>query len=205
VISSGVIIGNPAATVSQLFINVQGPDFSFLSNGGPIGGFLPNIGSCTPCTSAVVDLGATLDSSGFMLGSGTGVVQGTTYPHVWVGFSSGTLTTPTVTLTELGESLVDVPFSFTAVMNGYLGDPFTSDLQQIFAVDLVGSGRASARFIGLVDESGANGRSFSLGSLMQYEFVQPQTTPEPGTLFLVGGAMGGLAARRALASRRRRS
>jgi hypothetical protein len=37
---------------------------------------------------------------------------------------------------------------------------------------------------------------------MQYDFAQPQPVPEPGTLFLVGGAIGALAARRSLRSRR---
>ena len=118
-----------------------------------------------------------------------------------VAFGSGTITTPTVTLTELGQSLVDVPFSFTAVMNGYLESPVTrpSNAPPIFTVELTGSGRASASFIGLIDENSPTGRSFSLGSFMQYEFVQPQPVPEPGTLFLVGGAIAALAARRSLA------
>jgi hypothetical protein len=214
VISSGVAIGNPLGVgVSHLIMNVQGPEFSFLTNGGPIGGFLPNIDDCNPCgvfdggvfvPSPVVDLGATLNSSGFDDGTGTGLIEGVTYPQVHVRFSSGTITTPSVTLTELGESLVDVPFSFTAVMNGYLEDQVTrpSNAPPIFTVELTGSGRASASFIGLNDENSPSGRSFSLGSLMQYDFVQPQPVPEPGTLFLVGGAIGALAARRSLRNRR---
>ena len=64
-------------------------------------------------------------------------------------------------LTELGESLVDVPFRFTAVMNGYVGDPFASDPQLAFTVDLVGRGRASASFFGLMDDE--HGRTFPSG------------------------------------------
>ena len=126
-------------------------------------------------------------------------------PVAYVSFSSGALTTPTATLTELGATLVELPFTFTAVMNGYLESPVTrpSDAPPTFTLRLTGSGRASASFIGLTDETSPNGRSFSLGSFMRYDFVQPQPVPEPGTLFLVGGAIGALAARRSLALRRR--
>jgi hypothetical protein len=206
VISSGVAIGNAAGPgVSHLFMNVQGPEFFLFTSGGPIGGFLPNIDECSPCASAVVNLGATLNSSGFDDGSGTGLIEGVTYPQVFVRFSSGTITTPSATLTELGESLVELPFSFSAMMNGYLESPVTrpSDAPPIFTVELTGSGKASASFIGLADEVSPTGRSFSLGSFMQYDFVQPQPVPEPGTLFLVGGAIAALAARRSLRSRRR--
>jgi PEP-CTERM motif len=204
-ISSGVILSAPS--ISLFVMDVQGPGFSFVST--PIGGFLANIGSCTPCVddafvpSPVVDLGATLEPSG--QGAIQGVIEGTTYPWTFVTFSSGTFTTPTATLTELGESLVEVPFTFSAVMNGYLEDPLTrpSNAPPLFTLDLTGSGRASASFIGLTDEASPAGRSFSLGSDMRYEFVQAQPVPEPGTLFLVGGAIAALAARRSLASRRR--
>jgi hypothetical protein len=202
VISSGFILANPTPAVKQLVMDVHGSEFSFLTNGGPIGGFLPNIGDCLPCASPVVDLGATLNSAGFGEGSGTGLIEGVTYPDVFVRFSSGTITTSAVTLTELGESLVDVPFSFTAVMNGFLESPLTrpSDAPPVFTVELTGSGRASASFIGLIDDE--HGQTFSIGSFMRYEFVQPQPVPEPGTLFLVGGAIGALAARRSLRNRR---
>jgi hypothetical protein len=203
VISSGWAIGNAAgAGVSHLVMNVQGPAFSFVTSGGPIGGFLPNIDECLPCASPVVDLGAKLETQklGFEPGSGTGVIEGVTYAHVWVGFESGTITTPMVTLTELGESFVDVPFSFNTLMHGYLGDLVQGNLERVFTVELTGSGRASASFIGLVDDE--HGQTFSIGSLMRYDFVQPQPVPEPGTLFLVGGAIGALAARRSLRNRR---
>ena len=189
--------------LSHLVMNVQGTAFSFFT--GPIGGFLPNIDECLPCASPVVDLGAKLETQklGFEPGSGTGVVEGVSYPHVWVGFESGTITTPTVTLTELGESFVDVPFSFNTLMHGYLGDLVQGNLERVFTVELTGSGRASASFIGLADDE--HGQTFSMGSLIRYDFVQPQPqpVPEPGTLFLVGGAIAALAARRSLARRRR--
>jgi hypothetical protein len=203
VISSGWAIGNAAGPgVSHLVMNVQGTAFSFFTSGGPIGGFLPNIDECLPCASPVVDLGAKLETQklGFEPGSGTGVVEGVSYPHVWVGFESGAITTPTVTLTELGESFVDVPFSFNTLMHGYLGDLVQGNLERVFTVELTGSGRASASFIGLADDE--HGQTFSMGSLIRYDFVQPQPVPEPGTLFLGGAAIVALAARRSLRNRR---
>jgi hypothetical protein len=197
-ISSGVMVGN--TMLFDLAINnVQGPGLSISANS--IGGFHPNIGSCIPCDSPVVNLGATLFSQSFD-GPFTGTVGGVHYPSAWVQWISGTFTTPTATLTELGESVVNLPFSFSGVMRGFLENPLTRpfDAQPLFTVALAGSGRASARFFGLTEENG--GRSFSPSPpAIRYEFAQP--VPEPGTLFLVGGAIAALAARRSLASRRR--
>ncbi len=141
--------------------------------------------------SPVADLGATFDQ--FSSGGGTGVIEGVTYPLVYVGFSSGTFTTPTATLTELGSSLVDVPFTFAGVMNGFLEHPLTrpSDALPIFTVELGGSGRASARFFGLVDDNGARVYRVFPDSI-RYDFTRSEPVPEPGTLLLVGGALGGL-------------
>ncbi len=86
------------------------------------------------CVAPVVPRGswiaATLNTTALEPGSGTGVIEGVTYPHVWVGFESGTITTPRVTLTELGESFVDVPFSFNTLMHGYLGDLVQGNLER---------------------------------------------------------------------------
>ena len=93
---------------------------------------------------------------------------------------------------DSGVSLVEVP---SALRRDERVSPERArrrpgDAPPIFTLELTGSGRASARFIGLfVDEVG---QTFSLGSLMRYEFVQPQPVPEPGTLFLVGGAIAAL-------------
>jgi hypothetical protein len=97
VISSGTIAGHVLLSVAQL--DIQGSGFSFT---GALDGFLGNAAACTPCLSPVADLGATLDQ--FSSGGGTGVIEGVTYPLVYVGFSSGTFTTPTATLTELGST-----------------------------------------------------------------------------------------------------
>jgi len=199
VISSGTIAGHVLISVAQF--DVQGSGFSFT---GSLEGFLGNAASCTPCASPVADLGATLDQ--FSTGGGTGVIEGVTYPLVYVGFSSGTFTAPTATLTELGSSLVEAPFTFTGVMNGYLEHPLIrpSDALPIFTVNLAGSGRASAGFFGLVDDNGARVYSVFPDSI-RYEFTGSEPVPEPGTLLPVGSTLAGLSLARAGARRPRRS
>ena len=185
-ISSGTITGHVLLSAAQF--DIQGSGFSFT---GVVEGFLGNPASCTPCLSPVADLGAQLDQ--FSTGAGTGLIEGVTYPLVYVGFSSGTFTTPTATLTELGSTLVQVPFTFTGVMNGFLEHPLIrpSDALPIFTVDLRGSGQASARFFGLVDDNGVRAYSVFPDSI-RYEFTTSEPIPEPGTLLLVGGALGAL-------------
>jgi hypothetical protein len=92
---------------------------------------------------------------------------------------------------ELGSTLVEVPFTFTGVMNGFLEHPLIrpSDALPIFTVDLNGGGRASARFFGLVDDNGVRAYSVFPDSI-RYEFTTSEPVPEPGTLLLVGGALG---------------
>ena len=163
VISSGWAIGNAVGPgVSHLAMAVQGPEFSIF-RARPHRRIPPQYWRVQPvwdlrwwrvCALACRgSRGETRNSkTGFEPGSGTGVVEGVSYPHVWWGSESGTITTPTVTLTELGESFVDVPFSFNTLMHGYLGDLSGQPLERVFTVELTGSGRASASFIGLIDE-----------------------------------------------------
>ena len=197
-ISSGTITGHVLLSAAQF--DIQGSGFSFT---GVVEGFLGNAASCTPCLSPVADLGAQLDQ--FSTGAGTGLIEGVTYPLVYVGFSSGTFTTPTATLTELGSTLVEVPFTFSGVMNGYVEDPLIrpSDALPIFTVNLDGSGRASAGFFGLLDDNGARVYTVS-PPLIRYEFTRTEPVPEPGTLLLVGGTLAGLTLARARSRRGRR-
>jgi hypothetical protein len=194
-ISSGTVAAHVFSSIAGL--NLEGPGFSFL---GAVEGFLGNAAACSPCSSPVVDIGATLDP--FSTGGGTGVIDGVSYSLVFIGFSSGTFSTGTATLTELGTSLVALPFTFSGVMNGYLEDPLIrpNDAPPIFTVSLFGQGTASARFFGQVDEDGQRSFSVDPGSV-RYEFA-PVITPEPGTGLLLGTALAALGVRR---WRRRRS
>jgi hypothetical protein len=94
---------------------------------------------------------------------------------------------------ELGSTLVEVPFTFTGVMNGFLEHPLIrpSDALPIFTVDLGGSGMASASFFGFVDDNGR--RAYSVfPHFITYEFTTSEPVPEPGTLLLVGSALSAL-------------
>src|SRR3954471_3668631 len=165
-ITSGSLTGHVLLSAASL--DVVGDGFSFM--GYFEGGFLSNLAACTPCASSSVNLGASIapDSTG----GGAGTIKGVDYPWVYIGFSSGTFTTPTAMLTDLGASMVEVPFEFSAVMNGYLESPVTrpSDAPPNFTVNLTGRGRASASFFGLVDDTGV--RSYSVHpDSVRYEFT----------------------------------
>lgn len=113
-----------------------------LSFVGSVEGFLGNAAACSPCASPVVDLGATLDP--FSTGGGTGGIDGVSYSLVYIGFPSGTFSTGTAPLTELGVSVVEVPFTFSGVMNGYLEHPLIRPSDHSARGDGAHAGRSPA-------------------------------------------------------------
>ena len=212
VISSG---GHPATRrvgVSQLIMNVQGPEFCCAS-AAPSGDSSPNIGTCTPCVDAGLCALARRGSRGDARNSKTGLRTRKRHRshrrrhlparlggvRIWNNHHAHGDADRARRIVR-GRS-VQLQYPDARIPRG----PGHEAIRRaaLFTVELTGSGRASASFIGLVDESSPTRRSFSLGSFMQDDFVQPQPVPEPGTLFLVGGAIAALAARRSLRNRRR--
>ena len=127
------------------------------------------------------------------------VFKGVEYPELIVapGLTYGTFVTPSVMLTELGTSVITMPFSFAGVVTAFargneLGEP-------VFSVPVSGSGIARARLQTFTDPAGdgyfpiyLEGRDFHL----EYIFSAPEPVPEPATLALAGGALGLAIARR---------
>ena len=159
-ISSGIILGNRPHRLGARPWTYKGPGSR---SRDPVGGFLAKLASCTPCARPSWISGRR-STPGFSNGAITGVIEGITYPLVYVGFGSGTITTPTATLTELGESLVEVPFTFTAVMNGYLESPLDEAVRR--AAHLHSGAHGQRQGIGALHrpQSRRTATSFSLGS-----------------------------------------
>ena len=111
----------------------------------------------------------------------------------WVSFTGDLRFTgagvqlPAIALSESDSIIIEMPFSFAGVLNGY--DIFRRDTFLLFSSELTGNGTARLLFSGS-----------SFGGLIyrqtEYEFVDP--VPEPGTMTLVGsvGLLAALARRR---------
>jgi hypothetical protein len=130
-------------------------------------------------------------------GSATGVAfAGEPNPLMrWVTFTGDLSFTgsgvqlPAIAPSEFESIIVEMPFSFAGVLNGY--DIFRRDTLLLFSSELTGSGTARLRF------SGSPFGGFTYRQT-EYEFVDP--VPEPGTMTLVGsvGLLAALARRRRL-------
>ena len=128
-------------------------------------------------------------------GSATGVdFAGEPNPLMrWVTFTGDLSFTgpgvqlPAIAPSEFDSIIVEMPFSFSGVLNGY--DIFRRDTLLLFSSELIGSGTARLRF------SGSPFGAFTYRQT-EYEFVDP--VPEPGTMTLVGsvGLLAALARRR---------
>ena len=197
-----VIVGGSASTTSlpprQATLSLLGADRSVFNVGWPIPVFidaalrcgLPN--SCAPETlfnpnarfvlNEVPLLG---DAGPFPAGSAT--INGVTYPPPGVpfvtfngdlNFTGGAGALPASPPSEFQSFVLDLPFSFTGVLNGY--DIFRRDPALLFSSELEGSGTAHLSF---------TGTAFNRLSYLrtEYEF---EPVPEPATLtmVLIGGA-----------------
>jgi hypothetical protein len=148
--------------------------------------------SCTPCAP-----GTTLDLGGSFEGpraSGSAFVDGVTYSEVFLDGMTGTFSSPAFVISGTDSVRVTRPFTFSAVVSGYLLDPFVYGITQpAFTKTLSGTGVASATFLFNDDET-----PLFFGTGLRYDFTNPGATPEPATLLLVatGVAIGALGRRR---------
>jgi len=147
--------------------------------------------SCTPCTpGTTLDLGGRFD---LPRASGEALVNGVTYPTIFVDGMTGTFTTPSFVIDGTGDVRVSLPFSYSGTVTGYILDPFVHGLTEpAFTVDLAGSGTASATLF-YTDTDGQ--RLFSANAL-RYDFEDTAAVPEPATLMLCGLGTALMALRR---------
>jgi len=203
-----VLLLAPPAVSADPIVITGGTVETFLTSGYPIligddfrlslnvQAFTTPLSECNPCVP-----GQTADAGGSFVGpsaSGFATVDGVFYNQIYTDGLTGTFTTGTFTLD--GPSTFAVPFTYNAVINGYLTDPFVTGYSDpVFTKTLTGQGTAVAFF------TESNGLLFANGT--RYLFSGPDPTPEPGTLLLCGTALlaGAVRKRRRKESRRNAS
>jgi hypothetical protein len=180
-------------SLSLARILLTGRDFA-LSTGTE--DFFSDLRQCAPCEPNVpVSLGARWAPTGINGGSAT--VNGVHFSEVFFGpGSSGTFTTPAMTLAGSGPVTVTLPFTFRGTVTGFASSAFADP---VFTTALAGSGTARARFntfvfdrTTLFSATDLPGADFQL----EYVFSGVSPTPEPATLLLMASGALVLEARR---------
>lgn len=169
------IFGQPSYTITGL-------DFSVTASGGDPG----NGPSCLPCVS-----GAPISISTFLvgtsLGSGTAIINGTTFSNIgFLGeFSFGV--DPIVLPNDTFDHMVEVPFVFSGNIRGCLPSNVVCTTEVFSTTQLVGAGIAKASFT-FAGFSNSGAALFNFVSV-RYDF---RPVPEPVTLTLLASGLIGL-------------
>ena len=197
VITNGTIRLNGA--FGGVSYNFSGPGFSLV--GGGEGGFA-QARTCTPCLAGS-SLGGGMFIIGNGLGSGTVVINGTTFPGVslrgTMDISSGGFSVPSV---QTNVTLTS-GFNMTASIFGCPG-PFSPCDPPVFGTTLLqGSGTATLQL--LFSGLNSSGVPLFFFSSLTYRFG-PDTpeVPEPMTITLLTTGLLGLGAKLSLSRKRKR-
>ena len=206
-----VIIGGTVTTDTLpprgAAFSLRGADGSQFDLGWPIPGLIdaaascgfPNR-SCAPGTLIISNARFFLDEVPFLgipdlIPIGTATINGVSYPPPGVpfltfngdvSFSGGAGALPAAPPSEFQMFVLNLPFSFSGVLNGY--DIFRRDPLLLFSSDLQGSGTAHLSF---------TGTAFNRFSYLrtEYEF---EPVPEPATLTMMLTGTGAALLRRRL-------
>jgi PEP-CTERM motif len=159
--------------------------FAFEGDSFSLAGFAEAFSStlsleCVPCAP-----GTTLDLGGAFHGpdaAGSGVVDGVTYPEIFLNGMTGTFSSPSFQISGDQALTVTRNFTFAGTVRGYLLNPFVHGFTEpAFTKTLSGQGIVRGEFLFNADETPL----FSASSL-RYEFTEAAPVPEPATLLLVG-------------------